>query len=436
MASQHHQQLLVLSTFLFLFISISTQNPETIVLPVLKDIRNGQYITSLYQGTPPVLSELVVDIGSRYLWVDCENNYNSSSYHPAQCNSSQCSLADATTCRTCTGPPSPGCNNNTCGLFPENSITGLSTEGDLIDDVVTFRSIDGTDATVSEFLFPCGSTSLLQGLAYGVEGMAGFGRRSMISIPYQLSSVFNIKPQFALCLSPSSFFNGFIFVGNSGNYNLGPGIDVSSILMRTPLVTNPVNAQGEASSEYFIGVSSIKIDGIQVKVNTSLLDIDDQGVGGTKISTVTAFTTMETSIYKAVTLAFIKAAKAKKMKRVAPVKPFKACFSTGSINSTSAGPDVPIVDLVLGREDVYWRMFGANSMVEVKWRKALCLGLVDGGSSPRTSVVIGGKQLENIFLEFDLSTSVLGFSSSLLQRNTTCANFNTKGIWPELKSSY
>ncbi|KAM0954203.1 putative aspartic peptidase A1 family, aspartic peptidase domain superfamily, xylanase inhibitor [Dioscorea sansibarensis] len=267
--------------------------------------------------------------------------------------------------------------------------------------------------------------------------MAGFGRRSMISIPYQLSSVFNIKPQFSLCLSPSTFYNGFIFVGNSGNYNLGPGnIDVSSILMRTPLVTNPVNAQGEASSEYFIGVSSIKIDGKEVKVNASLLDIDDQGVGGTKISTVTAFTTMETSIYKAVTMAFIKAAKAKKMKRVAPVKPFKACFSTDSVNSTSVGPDVPIIDLVLGREDVYWRVLGANSMVEVKWRKALCLGLVDGGSSPRTSVVIGGKQLENIFLEFDLSTSVLGFSPSLLQRNTTCANFNAKASWSELKSSY
>ncbi|KAM0954198.1 putative aspartic peptidase A1 family, aspartic peptidase domain superfamily, xylanase inhibitor [Dioscorea sansibarensis] len=189
--------------------------------------------------------------------------------------------------------------------------------------------------------------------------------------------------------------------------------------MRPPLVTNPVSTggvstQGEASADYFIGVSSIKIDGKEVKVNTTLLDIDDEGVGGTKISSMTLFTTMETSIYKAVTKAFIKATEAKKMKSVAPVKPFKTCFSSESMRSTRVGLDVPVINLVLGSEDVYWRVFGTNSMVEVKEKRVVCLGLVDEGLSPHTSIVIGGHQRENNFLGFDLFTSVLGFSSSLL----------------------
>ncbi|XP_039128342.1 probable aspartic proteinase GIP2 [Dioscorea cayenensis subsp. rotundata] len=360
------------------------------------------------------------------MWVNCDDHYISSSYRPAQCNSIECSVAESLTCNTCNDAPGPNCNNNTCGLFPENSIINLSTTGDVIDDVALFRSIDGNFAKVPHFLFSCGSNNLLEGLASGVQGVAGFGSTQM-AVPVQLSSVFNIHPQFALCLSSTRSSNGFIFVGNGGNYKLAPGIDVSSSLMKTLLIPNPVSTRvsfkGESSSEYFIGVSSVKIDGKAVKINTKLLEIDHEGVGGTKLSTVTPFTSMETSIYKAVTRAFIKAAEAKKMKSVAPVKPFKTCFSSESIKSTRIGPDVPIIDLVLGSEDVYWRVFGANSMVEVKEKGVVCLGLVDGGLNPRTSIVIGGHQLENNFLEFDLATSVLRFSSSLLFRQTTCANF-------------
>ena len=53
----------------------------------------------------------------------------------------------------------------------------------------------------------------------------------------------------------------------------------------------------------------------------------------------------------------------------------------------------------------------------------LCLGVVDGGSKPRTSIVIGGHQLEDNMLEFDLASSKLGFSSSLLLHNTNCSHY-------------
>ncbi|KAJ0979627.1 hypothetical protein J5N97_015101 [Dioscorea zingiberensis] len=429
MASQHHELLLLLSSLLLSILSISssTKSPETLVLPVKKDATTLQYLTGIHQRTPLVPVKLVVDIGSRFLWVDCDKNYVSSSYRPAECNSAECSLAESSTCGTCNDTPRPGCNNNTCGLFPENTITRVGTSGDVINDVVVFRSVHGYSATVPHFLFTCGSTFLLEGLANGVQGMAGFGR-TRVAIPNQLSSVFNIHPQFALCLFSSPSSNGFIFVGNDGTYNLPGGIDISRSLMRTPLIINPVSTsgisvEGEASSEYFIGVSSIKIDGKAVNLNTTLLSIDESGVGGTKLSTVTPFTTLETSIYKSVTKAFVKAAKAKKMKSVTAVAPFKTCFSSGVGTF-----DVPSIDLVLGSDEVYWRVIGANSMVEVKEKGVVCLGLMDGGLNPQTSIVIGGHQMENHFLQFDLATSILWFSPSLLLQETTCAEFQFRDV--------
>jgi hypothetical protein len=73
---------------------------------------------------------------------------------------------------------------------------------------------------------------------------------------------------------------------------------------------------------------------------------------------------------------------------------------------------------------VEWTIFGGNSMVLVN-KNVACLGLVDGDKEPRTAVVIGGHQLEDIVLEFDLVSSKLGFSSSLLLQNASCSNSNS-----------
>ena len=279
---------------------------------------------------------------------------------------------------------------------------------------------------MSSFIFTCGSTFLLKGLASGVKGMAGLGR-TRISVPSQFSTAFSFHRKFAICLSSSTTTssNGVMFFGD-GPYVLLPNNDVSKSLIYTPLIKNPVSTasaytQGDPSAEYFIGVKSIKINGKVVPLNQTLLSIDRKGFGGTKISTVNPYTIMETSIYNAVIKAFIK--ELANVPRVASVAPFGACFSSKNIGSTRVGPAVPQIDFVLQSESVFWRVFGSNSMVQVS-NDVLCLGFVDGGSNPRTSIVIGGYQIEDNLLQFDLASSRLGFSSSLLFQQTTCANFN------------
>lgn len=85
------------------------------------------------------------------------------------------------------------------------------------------------------------------------------------------------------------------------------------------------------------------------------------------------------------------------------------------------GPAVPTIEMVLQSETVRWKVYGANSMVFVT-KDVMCLAVVDGGRRPTTSIVIGGHQLEDNLVLFDVGTSRIGFSSSLLARGVSCSS--------------
>ncbi|XP_062179561.1 probable aspartic proteinase GIP2 [Phragmites australis] len=402
-------------------------NPSAVLLPVGKDDATQQYVTGFRQRTPLVPVKAVLNLAGATLWVDCEAGYVSSTYRRVPCDSKPCRLARSAACATsCSGAPSPSCLNDTCGGFPENTVTQVSTGGNIITDVLalptTFRPAPGPLATAPAFLFTCGTTFLTQGLAAGATGMASLSR-ARFALPTQLAATFRFSRKFALCLPPGGAAGVVIF--GDAPYVFQPGVDLSNSLIYTPLLVNPVSTagvstKGDKSDEYFIGVTGIKVNGRAVPLNATLLAIDKKGVGGTKLSTVAPYTVLESSIHRAVTDAF--AAETAMIPRAPPVAPFKLCYDGSKVGGTRVGPAVPTIELVLQSEAASWVVFGANSMVATKGG-ALCLGVVDGGEAPRTSVVIGGHMMEDNLLEFDLEASRLGFSSSLLFRQTTCSNF-------------
>lgn len=49
------------------------------------------------------------------------------------------------------------------------------------------------------------------------------------------------------------------------------------------------------------------------------------------------------------------------------------------------------------------------------------LAFVDSGDGPRIPVEIGGYQMEDSLVEFDLDASKFSFTSSLLRHNTSCS---------------
>ncbi|RZC51440.1 hypothetical protein C5167_019865 [Papaver somniferum] len=240
---------------------------------------------------------------------------------------------------------------------------------------------------------------MLRGLAKGANGIAGFGRSSELSLASQFSAAFRFPKKFTSELSSTD--SGVMYFGD------GPYTDQQyrHQLVYTPLITNP-----HFSSEYFVDVRSIEIDGVNVAINKGLPTINKKnGVGGTKFSTLVPYTTMETSIYKAFTSAYIQRAKTMGISLVAPVAPFTACFNLSTIVNQPDGLVVPTIVLTLPNK-VNWQMIGPGTSLKYVKRSVLCLAFVDGGSKPKTSIVIGGHQMQFSIIEFDIAGSRLGFS--------------------------
>ncbi|XP_004486143.1 probable aspartic proteinase GIP2 [Cicer arietinum] len=397
--------------------------PNPFILPIKKDPSTNLFYTSVGIGTPRKDFNLAIDLAGENLWYDCDTHYNSSSYIPIECGSKKC---PDVACIGCNGPFKPGCTNNTCAANTINTLANFIFGGGLGQDFI-FISQQKVSGLLSSCIdtdgFPSftGNDSPLNGLPKITKGIIGLAR-SNLSLPTQLALKNELPPKFSLCL-PSSNKQGFtnLLVGSIGK---DPFQELYKFVQTTPLIVNPVSTgavsvQGVPSIEYFIDVKAIKIDGKVVNLKPSLLSIDNKGNGGTKISTMSPFTELQRSVYKPFIRDFLKKASDRKLKKVESVAPFEACFESTNIENS-----LPRIDLVL-QGGVQWSIYGNNLMVNVK-KNVACLGFVDGGTEPRmsfakASIVIGGHQLEDNLLVFDLNSSKLSFSSSLLVHNASCS---------------
>ncbi|XP_060960025.1 probable aspartic proteinase GIP2 [Cannabis sativa] len=360
-------------------------NGDAFHIAISVDPKTHQYHGSFQSGTPSHNVNPLIDLGGNFLSLPC--NTSSSTLRSVPCKSTKC--------------------QNLKGVCDPKGACTLSS-GTLSDDIVTIHKTDGTmvyaDTNSTRLDISC-----LNSNSRNNNGILGLGRTSN-TLTNRLSSTFNIIPKFTLCL-PSSNDNGFgdLFIG-PGPYMFAGGVDGSSLLQFTGLVLSPT------SNEYFVDVKSVKIDKRVVHFDSQTVII-----GSTKLSTTVPYGILHSSVYKAVVGAFLKSTAARNITRAAAVKPFGACFSAKGVHWTKLGPRVPLIALELsGRMGkLSWNINGANSMVRVD-KNTLCLGFVDGGVKATTSIVLGGHQLKDNFLEFDLSRSVLGFSSSL--QPGTCSN--------------
>ncbi|PHT41145.1 hypothetical protein CQW23_19999 [Capsicum baccatum] len=345
-------------------------NPNGLVLPVFKDSATGLHIANVTKRTPQQSVPLLIDLNGR-----------------------------------------PGCHNNTCAVTTTNPLTSQTAISEVSQDSLSVQSITqfGSNAgpliTVRYFLFACSPSSLLQGpFPKNVQGVAGFGHDS-VSLPIQLASHFGFPRQFALCLPSSSQKNGAIFLGTSGLNGTQTGN-----LTYTPII---IGSQGE----YFIPVRSIRVNNKPVPLNrSSLTSTRTRNFGGAMISTTAPYTALERNIFTAFTQFF--ANQFSSVSRVTPISPFGLCF-----NSNLSSTNVPNIDFVMQNKNVTWTIVGTNSVVEAR-PGVSCLAFVDGGQNPKAPIVIGGHQLEDNFVQFDLVTSRLGLSPSLLSHNTSCSTFN------------
>ncbi|KAG7588719.1 Xylanase inhibitor N-terminal [Arabidopsis suecica] len=147
--------------------------PKALLLPVAKDQSTLWYTTVINQRTPLVPASVVFDLGGRELWVDCDKDYVSSTYQSPRCNYASAHAS----------APPPAAH---VSLLPDLAV------------VTTLAAA----LQITNFIFDCGATFLLKGLASGTVGMAGMGRHN-IGLPPQFAAAFSFSRKFAVCLIPA-----------------------------------------------------------------------------------------------------------------------------------------------------------------------------------------------------------------------------------------
>lgn len=407
---------LAISNLVLLSLSQVTRapfKPDGLALPVFKDSATGLHIANITKRTPQQSVPLLIDLNGRFLWLNCEKNYLSSTYFAPFCHSTQCSRVGSHSCNKCFSTTHrPGCHNNTCAVTITNPLTSQTATGEVAQDSLSIQSTTqsgsnfGPLVTIPHFLFACSPSSLLQDpFPKNVQGVAGLGHDS-VSLPIQLASHFGFPRQFALCLPSSTQKNGAIFFGSSGL-----NVTQTGNLTYTPII---IGSQGE----YFIPVRSIRVNNKPLPLNrSSLITTRSRNFGGAMISTTAPYTALEHNIFTAFTQFFAKQSSG--VSQVNPISPFGLCFNSNNLSNTN----VPNIDFVMQNKNVTWTIVGTNSVVEAR-PGVSCLAFVDGGQNPKATIVIGVRQLEDNFVQFDLVRSRLGLSSSLVSRNTSCSNFN------------
>ncbi|KAF2309493.1 hypothetical protein GH714_003246 [Hevea brasiliensis] len=395
-------------------------------------------------GTPLAKKNFAVDLGGQHFWMDCDDGqYVSSSFKQSLCGSAPCSVAKATCDGACfPGYNRPGCNKEKCHVNIDNTLIGGGFDVGFISlDKISIQSTEGSKygpyVGISDFIFACANDRGVGNLARGANGMVGLGS-NQIALPTQLSSAFggSFRRNFAICLPSTSKSNGVIFFGDSPyvfypGYNTSKAIDVSPRFQHTKLYINTaftgssVVTRGPPSPDYFVKVTSIMVNKKPIRVNSTLLEFKKTGKGGTKISTVEPYTKLETTIHRALVKAFDKEIAVWNVSKVAPVAPFTDCYTIGNMGMTILGIGVPDIAFVFeNNKNLYWEMYGANSMVEMS-RDVVCLGFLDAGDEPiiTTPIVIGAHQLQDNLLQFDLASNRLAFTSTLLLEEVECSNF-------------
>ncbi|MED6143863.1 hypothetical protein PIB30_009939 [Stylosanthes scabra] len=412
-SSSSSSSLFLLLSFLYFTLSHLQISASSLILPLTKDSATLQYLTTLSHGTPLVTTNLVLDIGGSNLWIDCASReVPSSSSVTVPHRSIQCLTAKSHELETqawLTSLSNPEELDLPCQTLTQNTITGAkSSEAELVQDLMALKR-SKLEGPKSQILFACSPSLLLKGLASGAKGIAGLGR-SRSSLTSQIFDSLTTHRKMSFCVSSSS---GVVVFGNMG-YEFQQSNEILRSLTFTPLVTTNNNQKNPNSQEYFINVNSIKIGGKKVSFNTPSLSQDGNGA---MLSTVVPFTTLHSSIYENFESAFLKAALAMNMTKVEPLAPFGLCFSS------EGNPSVPVIDFVLQSEMVKWSFHGSNSMVKVN-EKVMCLGFLDGGVDAKNNIVIGGFQLEDVLVQIDLDTNMVGFSNSLLMKQSSCSDFN------------
>ncbi|KAL6661730.1 hypothetical protein ACP70R_001114 [Stipagrostis hirtigluma subsp. patula] len=261
----------------------------------------------------------------------------------------------------------------------------------------------------------CAPRSLLAGLPAGAAGVAGLASAAL-ALPAQAARAQKVAARFLLCLPRRG--DGVAVFGGGPFFLPAPMDmgDLSSTLTHTALLAK------KGSPAYYLPVEAIAVGTARLPLpaGTAL------AAAGVALDTRAPYGELRPDVYRPLVDAFNRTL-GRDDARVPAVPPFELCYDSGRLGPTRIGYLVPDVVLML-QGGKNWTFTGPNSMVDVDNRTA-CLAFVEakrghgGGAAP--AVVVGGFQMEDFVLQFDLEKRRLGFAK--VRFFTACSNFNFTG---------
>ncbi|VAH84800.1 unnamed protein product [Triticum turgidum subsp. durum] len=372
--------LLVLAVSLAVLASpASSKRVRSVLAPVTKDPATRLYTIPFHYG-----ANIVVDTAGPLVWSTCAPDHLPAAF---PCKSATCRLANKYHVPSCSESAADKlCDHShkVCRAFPYNPVTGACAAGDLIHTRFVANTTDGKNP-VSQVnvraVAACAPSKLLESLPQGASGVAGLAG-SDLALPAQVASEQKVSNKFLLCLPRglSSDPGVAVFGGGPLHFMAQPERDYTKELAYTPLVAFTL-----LRSDVFLPL-----------VDAFTKALAKQGAQGGPVA-----------------------------KAVKPYAPFQLCYDTRTLANTRTGYLVPAVTLTLGGGK-NWRMDGLSLMVDMGPTTA-CLAFVQmqgvkGGDGSAPSVLIGGFQMENTVLEFDMKKKRLGFAR--LPSFTQCSHFN------------
>ncbi|PUZ53077.1 hypothetical protein GQ55_5G024300 [Panicum hallii var. hallii] len=380
---------------------------DPVLFPVAKHAATSLYTIPVRDG-----ANHVIDLAGPLLWSTCASDHLPAKF---SCGDPVCKLANAY--------PPPGCREagqpckQQCKAYPYNPITGQCAAASLIHTRLVANTTDGKNPLrqVSvRAVAACAPRKLLARLPRDAAGVAGLAA-SGLALPAQVAASQRVASKFMLCL-PRRDEGVAIFGG--GPLFLLPESAIGDFTYTTLL-------SKRGSSSYYLPVKAVAVGKARVP-----LPRDALATGGVVLGTTAPYTALRADVYRPLVDAFDKALTREwnNTRRVAAVAPFELCYDSKTLpGPTRIGWLVPDIDLVLEGGKTNWTFSGLSSMVDVNNFAASCLGFVEmkpekGGYGGAPAVVIGGFQMENHVLQFDLERRRLGFAR--VPFYTSCSNFN------------
>jgi hypothetical protein len=365
-------------------------------------------------GTPPQKQRMVLDTGSELSWLYCAKKASSNpppfdptlspSYNAVPCNSPVCKE------KTADFPVPVSCDDakRFC-YFTYMYADGTDVEGKLGSDVVNLQPSSPTAAPlrIPGVVLGCASSALP-----GTPGLMGLNRGAL-SFVSQLQTI-NISRKFSYCIADrflSADSPGVLFFGNS---------PFAQNLNYTPLFTIALRLPYFNRAAYSLRLEGIKVGNSLLPIPKSVFLPDHTGAGQTMIDSGTQFTFLVGEAYAPLKQEFVRQNRGLLMNPMGgnfvfqgaldlcyqrPASaPFPQTLSPVTLMFDSAQITVDGHQLLYQIPKSSEGSYAANGMV------IYCFTFGNSDLVPVEANIIGNHHQQNLWIEYDLQNSRIGFA--------------------------